>query len=89
MGLMGSLMKEICQVFGIAKIRNTLYRPQSNGVVERLHGTLVPMLRKTMANKMDWVKQRPLALYAIMLALHSDTGVSPFEFIHGHQMHSP
>ena len=87
--LTGTLMKELCYTFGIAKIKTTPYRPQSNGVVERMHGTLVPMLRKTMANKLDWVKQVPLALYAMRLAPHTDTGVSPFEFIHGTPMHSP
>ena len=36
----------------VVKIQTTPYRPQSNGVVERLHGTLVPMIRKTL--KASW-----------------------------------
>ena len=87
--LTGTLMKELCYTFGIAKIKTTPYRPQSNGVVERMHGTLVLMLRNTIANKLDRVKQVPLALYTMRLAPHTDTGVSPFEFIHGTPMHSP
>ena len=87
--LTGSLMKELCNTFGINKIQTSPYRPQSNGVVERLHGNLVPMIKKTMEHKLDWVKQVPLALYAMRLAPHSDIGVSPFEYIHGSQMHSP
>ncbi len=32
----GSLMKELCELFGIDKISTTAYRPQSNGLLERL-----------------------------------------------------
>ena len=70
------------------KILTTPYRPQSNGVVEHLHGILVPMIRKTLKAKLDWVKQVTLALYAIRLAPNSSTVISPFEFIHGRAMHS-
>ena len=34
---------KLCAILGVVKIRTTPYRPQSNGVVECLHGTLVPM----------------------------------------------
>ena len=87
--LTGALMSEICAILGVVKIRTTPYRPQSNGVVEHLHGALVPMIRKTLKAKLDWVKQVLLALYAIRLAPNSSTGISPFEFIHGRAMHSP
>ena len=80
--LTGTPMKELCYTFGIAKIMTTPYRPQSNGIVEQIHGTLVPMLWKTMANKLDWVKQVPLALHTMRLAPHTDTGVLPFKFVH-------
>ena len=83
-------MSELCSILGVVKIRTTPYRPQSNGVVERLHGTLVPMIRKALKAKFDWVKQVPLALYAIRLASNSSTGIFPFAFIHGkgHAFHS-
>ena len=46
----GGMCKELCRMFGVSKLQTTAYRPQSNGVVERLHGTLVPMLRKAVAS---------------------------------------
>ena len=45
----GGMCKELCRIFGVSKLQTTAYRPQSNGVVERLHGTLVPMLHKAVA----------------------------------------
>ena len=53
----GVLMKELCNILGIVKVRTIPYRPRSNGTVERLHGTLVPMIRKSTSTKMDWVHQ--------------------------------
>ena len=49
--LTGALMKELCNILGIVKVSTTPYRPQS------IHGTLVPMIRKSMSTKMDWVHQ--------------------------------
>ena len=51
--LTGALMSEICAILGVVKIRTTPYRPQSNGVVEHLHGTLVPMIKKSLKAKLD------------------------------------
>jgi len=86
--LTGKVMSELCKIYGIKKIQTTPYHPQSNGVVERFHGTLVPMLRKASENKLEWTKQVPLALYAVRLAPHADTGISPFQYVHGQDMHS-
>ena len=38
------LMGELTAMYGIQKIESSPYRPQSNGIVERFHGTLVPPL---------------------------------------------
>ncbi|KRY21315.1 RNA-directed DNA polymerase -like protein [Trichinella patagoniensis] len=34
------LVKEVCQLFGVAKTQATAYRPQSDGLVERMNHTL-------------------------------------------------
>ena len=85
----GKSMKDLCSMYGIDKIQTSTYRPQSNGVVERLHGTLIPMLKKNVEKKQDWVKQLPMALYALRFIPNCSTGVCPFEFIHGRHLHSP
>ena len=72
------VMGELCKCFGIDKIVATTYFPRSNGVVERLHGILVSLIKKTMASELDWPTQIPLALYAIRLVPSGSTGSSWF-----------
>jgi len=81
--LTGSMVQQLCETLAINKVRTTPYRPQANGAVERMHGTLIPMLRKAASKGVDWVSQLPLALYAMRLAPHETTGVAPFAYVHG------
>ena len=37
---------KFCQIYGIGKVETPPYRPQSNGLVEQMHGTLVPLIHK-------------------------------------------
>ena len=60
-----SIPVQLFEALSIDKLNTTPYRPQSNGILERFHGTLVPMLKKVKNNNMDWVKLLPIALYAI------------------------
>ena len=66
-------------------IHTSSYRPQSNGVVERLHGTLKHMLSKAVDNS----KFLPLALFAIRQAVCSSTGFLLHELVYGRQMRNP
>ena len=86
---MGVLVKQLCLRLGIQQIRTTPYHPQSNGSVERMHGTLVPMLRKLMTKDLAWDEQLKFALYAIRATPNRSTGFAPFEMIHGRVLHSP
>ena len=36
-----ALLKEVCQLLGVAKMRTTTYHPQSDGLVERFNHTLL------------------------------------------------
>jgi len=47
----GKGMRDFCFKFGIAKIESAPYRPQSNGIVESLHGTFVPWFRNSQMPK--------------------------------------
>ena len=64
----------------IAHSRATPYHPQGNGVVERLHRTLVA---KTVEAKGNWAKVLPMALYFLWCTPSASTGVSPFLVTHG------
>ena len=86
---MSVLMKCLCKRLGIKQIRTTPYHTQSNGTVERMHGTLVPMLRKLADKDLDWDEQVKFALYAIRATSNKSTGFAPFEIIHGRVLRSP
>ena len=45
--------------------------------------SLVPMMKKSITNKLDWEKQVKLAVFACRCTPHDSTGYSPFEFIYG------
>ncbi len=83
------LMKELCEVLGCDAITTSPYRPQGNGVVERLHGTLKPMLAKAREEGVDWAQFLPMALFAIRQVPNRDTGYSPHELVFGTKMRGP
>ena len=43
---MSSVMDKMCKILGVKKLWITPYHPQTNGLVERLHQTIMRMIRK-------------------------------------------
>ena len=80
---MSSTIKELCRICGITQIHTVPYRPQGNGVLERLHGTLKPILAKAAADGLDWLTVLPLALSAVRSIPNRSTGFSPAELVYG------
>jgi ribonuclease HI len=66
------------------------YHPQSNGIDERLNGTLVRIL-KAYVNEFqeDWDEKLKWALYVYNTTNHSSTGFSPYHILHGLEPRSP
>ncbi len=62
---LSKLMNGLYERLGIDLIATSPYRPQSNGIVERFHGMLKPMLAKARDSDVDWADFLPLALFAI------------------------
>ena len=77
------VMAQTYQRLGISHITTVPYRPQGNGILERFHGTLKPLLAKATSNKIDWVQFLPLALSAIRTVPCRSTGFSPSELVFG------
>ena len=77
------VMTQTCQMMGITHITTVPYRPQGNGILERFHGTLKPLLAKVTSTKLDWVQFLPLALSAIRSVPCHSTGFSPSEIVFG------
>ncbi len=86
---LSKLMSALCSMLGIDAIQTSPYRPQSNGVVERLHGTLKPMLDKAVDAGFDWVEFLPLALFALRQIPNRDLGYSPHMIVFGREAVGP
>ena len=72
------LFQQLCTCLGITKTKTTAYRPQSDGMIERINRTIEEMLSKYVAeNQRDWDKYLPLVLSAYRTSTHDSTGFSP------------
>lgn len=68
----------------------TPYHPQSNGVDERLNGTLVRILRAYVDEYQDdWDIHLKWALFVYNTTCHNSTGYSPYQLLHGLTSRSP
>ena len=85
----GKVVSKLCKSLNIDRIQTSPYRPEGNGVVERMHGTLGAMLTKAASSGLDWVGQVPFALFALRSAPNRDTGFSPFELTYGRYVRTP
>ena len=86
---LSSLKGHLCKDLGIDQVRTAPYHPETNGVVERMHGTLKPMLRKASQLGLDWVSQLPFALFALRSAPNRDSSFSPYQLVYGHRVRTP
>ncbi len=83
------VMKEMCEWLGIEKVRTAPYHPETNGCVERMHGTLKAILGKCMEEKVDWVGQVNFVLFVLRQMPHADSGFSPFDLVYGFRVRTP
>ena len=77
------VMAQTCQLLGTTHITTVPYRPQGNGILERFHGTLKPLLAKIASKKLDWAQFIPIALSAIRAIPCRSTGFSPAGIVFG------
>ncbi len=85
----GKMMKQLCAWLGIEKVRTSPYHPESNGAVERMHGTMKSVLGKCIDEGLDWVEQLGFVMYVLRQVPHSDSGFSPFDLIYGFRVRTP
>ena len=72
------LLAHLYRIMEIKRTRTSPYRPQSDGLVERLNRTMLEMLSKFCAeNTAAWDEMVPYVVSAYNSSKHSSTGLSP------------
>lgn len=80
----GQIMQGIHKYLGITSALSTAYHPQTDGETERFNQELEQYLRIYCNYRQDdWVKHLPFAEFSHNIRVHSATGKSPFELLHG------
>ena len=78
-----ALVKELCRVLGVKKLRTTPHHPAGNGQTERFNATLCGILRTRCYGQ--WDEKLPWAASAYNSSVHSATGFTPYELMFGSQ----
>jgi transposase InsO family protein len=85
---MGKIWAELTKLLGIKAANTCAYRPQANGMVERLHRQLKRALKARMATS-DWMTHLPVALLGIRSAWREGLDASPAELLYGKTLRLP
>ena len=82
--------KKFLKELGIEHITSSAYHPQSQGALERFHGTLKNMLRAYCTeHHNDWDVGLPFLLFAARDSVQESLGISPNELVFGHTVRGP
>src|SRR5438477_2397672 len=85
------MMLQLYALLGIKHISSSCYRPETNGLVERMNGTIKKLLKTCLVGKdiREWDQILPLILFSIRASKQASTGFSPFELMFGYQIRGP
>ena len=84
------LMKDLADLLDISKTRTTPYHPESDGMVERLNGSIERMLKCYVEhNQQDWDNKLPLVMSAYRSSVHATTKYTPHYLLYGHEYSLP
>ena len=86
---LSKIFKSFCAKNGIQHVTTSIYCPESNGVVERFHGTLKQMVAKCVQTKGSWPEVLPMCLFFIRMTPSVSSGYSPFILMHGWEPNTP
>ena len=79
-----NVIKELCELMGIWKVRTSPYHAQTNGQVEQAHQTLMHMIGKLNKDQEeDWSKHLPELVHAYNSMRLAITGYSPHYLMFG------
>ena len=83
------LMPDLYKLLGVKSIRTSPYHPQTNGAIERFHGTLKAMLKKYERGQRGWDTLLPYPLFAYREVPNRSTGFLPFDLMFGRHVRGP
>jgi len=84
------VMTRLAALLDIQPSKITSHRPNSNGVVERVHSTLHSMLGKLVnENQRNWCEIVPYVTYAYNTTSHGTTSFSPFYLMYLRRARTP
>ena len=86
-GFKSKTMQEALKLLGVQIHYVSPYHPQSNGVCERLNGTLINMLASytNNDNQNRWTQFIQMVVFAYNTSIHSATGFTPYFLTHGRE----
>ena len=86
----GKLFSSVCELLEITKTRTTLYRPCSNGQVERYNRTLLQLIRCFLkGNQKHWDDHLQQLAGAVRSSVNRSTSFSPNMMMLGHKVMLP
>ena len=88
--LISNAMNETMSMLGISRSLSTAYHSQSNGLVERMNGSLKNMLYKLTSDKPNsWDEKLDAVLFAYREIPNTSTGYPPFTLMFGREVRGP
>ena len=84
------VMELVLQTLGIRHSVSTPYHPQTNGLCERVNGTIKSLIQKVAhSNPSAWDRYLPCVLFAYRESPQETTQFSPFELVYGRLPRGP
>ena len=76
---------------GVRKLTTAAYHPQSDGLVERFHQTVMDMMAKAglWQDRRSWDTKLPYLLFAYRASVQDSTQASPFKLLYGRDVRLP
>ena len=86
----GHLISNLCELYGVQKLRTSPYHAQTNGQVERMNQTIIRMISKLEQDKKaSWSEHLPEMLAAYSGTRSAVTGYSPYFLLFGRKSRMP
>ena len=84
------VVQELCNLFGVKRVRTSAYHPQSNGAIEQQHQMVIKMIgRLSQDEKANWPKHLPELIQAYNGTRSAIMGYSLHYLLFGYRLRFP